>query len=123
LTVRRAERAQASVELALLLPVVVLLALLVVQAAVVARDRVHLVHSARVAARAVVVEPDEGAAHRALQRQAASADRLSVELSGDRSPGGVVTVTVRMRPATVPLVGRVVGGVVLSERLGVLVEG
>jgi Flp pilus assembly protein TadG len=123
LTVRRAERAQASVELALLLPVVVLLALLVVQAAVVARDRVHLVHAVRVAARAVVVEPDEGAAHRALQRHGTPADRLSVELSGDRSPGGVVTVTVRMRPMAVPLVGRVVGGIVLSERLGVLVEG
>lgn len=117
------ESGQASVEMALLLPVLVLLCLLVVQVVVVGRDRVLLVHGTRAAARAVVLEPTEASARDALARHGPSGDAVTVELSGDRSPGGMVTVTVRARPTTVPIVGRVLAGVVLTERLAAVVEG
>jgi Flp pilus assembly protein TadG len=117
------DRGQASVELAFLLPVVVLLLLLAVQAGLVVRDRMLAVHAVRVAARAVTVEPTEGAARRALGEQGAPVDRLTVALAGDRTVGGVVTVTVRLRPTALPIVGRVVGASEVTERLGALVEG
>ena len=119
---RRTARAQASVELAVVLPVLVLLCLLVVQLVVLGRDRVVLVHATRAAARAVVLDPTEAAARAALADQGPPADRATVELRGDTGPGGVVTVTVRARPTAVPIVGRVLGGRVLTERLAAVVE-
>ena len=47
----------------------------------------------------------------------------SVQLDGDSMPGGLLGVTVTARPTAVPLVGYVVAGVQLRERLVVLVEG
>ena len=119
----RDARGQASVELALLLPVLALLLLLAVQAALLARDRVLAVHAARVAARAVIVDPTVASARAALQRHGGASARVSVELRGDPSPGGIVTVSVAMPPTRVPIVGRVVPGGRLEERLSVLVEG
>lgn len=119
---RRDARGQASVELALLLPVLVLLLLLAAQVAVLARDRVLAVHAARVAGRAVIVDPSEAAARAALRRQGGRAAVASVELRGERHPGAILTVVVAVPPTRVPLVGRVVSGT-LEERLSVLVEG
>lgn len=119
---RRGERGQSSVEFALVLPVVAVLLLLVVQAAVFARDRILVVHAARVAARAVVVDPREQAAMAALREHDMPIERLRVELSGDTSPGSVVEVTVRLRPTAVPIVGRVVARHELGETLGAAVE-
>jgi hypothetical protein len=81
------------------------------------------VHAARAAGRAVIVEPTSRAARAALDRQGPPVDRGAVSLLGDRSPGGLVTVTVRLRPTRVPLVGRVVSAMVIEERLVVMVEG
>jgi Flp pilus assembly protein TadG len=53
----RGERGQATVELALLLPVIATLVLLVVQSAMVARDQLLVTHAAREAARAAAVDP------------------------------------------------------------------
>ena len=99
-----------------------LLLLLAVQAALLARDRVLAVHAARVAGRAVIVDPSEAAARAALQRHGGAAARASVQLQGDRTHGGIVTVVVAVPPTRVPIVGRVVGRQ-LEERLSVLVEG
>jgi hypothetical protein len=114
---------QASVELAVLLPVLLLMLLLVVQVGLVARDRVVAVHAVRVAARAAIVEPTEFASVEALRRHGLPLDRLAVSLEGDRSAGGLLSVVVVMRPTPVPLVGRVLSGVELTERLAVVVEG
>lgn len=119
----RGEHAQATAELAVLLPVVVLLVMIAVQAGLLARDRVVAVHAARVAARAVAVEPTEAAATEALRGHGAADDRARVELRGDRSPGSVVTVVVTVRPVRVPLVGRVVARHDITEQLGAFVEG
>ena len=119
----RAERGQATVELALALPVVLLALALVVQVALLARDRVAVVHAARAAARAAVVEPTVGAATRAARSSGGALSAASVQLDGDLMTGGLLGVTVTARPTAVPLVGYVVAGVQLRERLVVLVEG
>jgi len=67
---RREDGGQSSVELALVLPVVALVALAVVQAAVIAQRQVLVVHAAREAARSAAVDDDDpvGAATRGAQR-------------------------------------------------------
>lgn len=120
---RRADRGQATVELALALPVVLLALALVVQVALLARDRVAVVHATRAAARAAVVDPTVGAATRAARSAGGPLSGASVQLDGDPSTGGLLGVTVTARPTAVPLVGHVVAGVRLQERLVVLVEG
>lgn len=120
---RRADRGQATVELALALPVVLLALALVVQVALLARDRVAVVHAARAAARVAVVDPTVGAATRAVRSAGGPLGAASVQLDGNPSPGGLLGVTVTARPTTVPLVGHVVAGVTLRERFVVLVEG
>ena len=61
------ERGQATVEFALLLPLVVMVALAVVQVALIVRDHVGTVHAAREAARAASVDPDPTRATRAAR--------------------------------------------------------
>jgi len=112
---------QATVETALVLPVVVVLVLVVVQVGLVVRDSVLVIHAARSAARAVAVHPDLAAAQEALGD--VDRDRFSVALGGDVAPGGLASVTVRARPARVPLVGAAVSGLRLEQRLVVRVEG
>ena len=117
------ERGQASVELALVLPVVVVLLLAVLQAGVLVRDRLATVHAARVAARAVIVDPTPTAAAAALEAAGGRAGDATAQVGGERRAGGYATVTVRLTPARLPIVGRVVGATVLTETLTVLVEG
>ena len=107
---RGGEEGQATVELALLLPVVVVLLLAVLQLGLVARDVVLVTHAAREAARAAAVEPEPEA-----PRQAAAAsggldpDRLTVEVSDRGEPGSRVRVEVRYRiPTAVPIVGALI---------------
>jgi Flp pilus assembly protein TadG len=119
----RGDRGQATVELALALPVVLLALALVLQVALLARDRVAVVHATRAAARAAVVDPTVGAATRAARSAGGSLTSASVRLDGDTATGGLLGVTVTARPTVVPLVGHVVAGVQLRERLVVLVEG
>lgn len=118
------EEGQATVELALLLPVLVLLLLGVVQAGLVVRSAVAVTHSARAAARAAAVDPTVGAARdAALGATTLPSSAVRVTLSGDRRPGGWLSVEVRYRdPTDVPMIGRLLPPVVLSERLVVRVE-
>ncbi len=117
----RSQRGQATVELALLLPVVVVMSLLVLQVAMALRDRMVVQHGVRSAARAVIVDPDEAAARRALA-DAGLGVRADVSLRGDPRPGALVTVTVSMRPTVVPLLGRLVAGDQVRSSLTVMVE-
>ena len=117
------ERGQSTVELAVIIPILVLLILLCVQAALVLRDRVLVVHAARAAARAVIVDPQVTSAAAALQLQGPPISTASVTLSGGTQSGSLAAVTVRMRATRVPIVGRVVASTVLQERLVVMIEG
>lgn len=72
---RRGDRGQSTVELALALPVIVVLLLAVVQLAMVVRDHLLVVHAAREAVRAAVVVTSAERAD-AAQRGAVSAGPL-----------------------------------------------
>lgn len=110
---RRSCRGQATVELALLLPVVALLALAVGQVAVVARDRVVVTHSAREGARVAAV----GGSDAEIRAEVLAAARFPsgrVEVFVVRDPD-IVEVTVRYRGATdLPIVGALVDDVTME---------
>jgi hypothetical protein len=120
---RRGDRAQATVEFALVLPLLALLLVAVVQAALVVRDQVHLTRATSAAARAVMVEPELGVARRVLEEVGGGLDIREVRLSGGGAPGSLLTVTASARPTAVPLSDPVVGRIRLSERFVVRVEG
>lgn len=104
---RGADRGQSTTELALLLPVVVVLLLAVLQLGLVARDVVLVTHAAREAARAAAVDGTPRAAQRAAS--AASGllpDRMRVVATGRNGPGSRVRVRVTYRiPTSVPIIG------------------
>lgn len=103
------DRGQATVELALALPIVAVLVLGVVQLVVVARDQLAVELAAREGARAAAVAADPIGAATTAAEAATGLDDLDVSVSehGDR-----VTVLVVHRTTTeVPLVGLFVGEV------------
>jgi Na+-transporting methylmalonyl-CoA/oxaloacetate decarboxylase gamma subunit len=112
----RAQRGQAAVELALVLPVLALLALALVQVGLVVRDQVRVTFGAREGARQAAVEDDEGAVRRAVTASTRlGGHRLDVDVGDRGQPGSRVTVRVAYRaPTDLPLVGRLVGDVHLE---------
>jgi hypothetical protein len=109
---RRGDRAQASVELALLLPVVLVLVLSVLQVGILARDVVLVTHAAREGARAAATDPDPGVARAAvLAASGLDPTRVSVTttVTSGRTGAPRVRVEVAYRaPTAVPLVGALV---------------
>ncbi|MFT7599356.1 MAG: Flp pilus assembly protein TadG [Acidimicrobiales bacterium] len=118
------EQGQATVELALVLPVVVLFALLVVQVGLVAKDLVLVQHAAREGARAAAVDPTPSAARAgAFGSSSLEVARMTVTLGGSTSRGGAATTTVHYRsPTNVPLVGALVGDIALTAEVTMRVE-
>jgi len=103
------DRGQASVELALLLPVVLLLLLAVLQVGLLARDVVLVTHAAREAARAAATDPEPAVA-RSAALVSSGLDPARVEvtttITGDGTTGRRVRIDVAYRaPTVVPLVG------------------
>mgnify|MGYP000876478041 CR=1 FL=1 len=121
---RTRDRGQATVELALILPVVVIVLLVALQILVVMRDQVALGGAARAAARRAIVEPDSGRALEAA-RSVARLDpsRLAVSVGGTPRRGEQVTVLVTYVSVTdVAVVGRFTPDITLTERFVVIVE-
>ncbi|HEX2275403.1 MAG TPA: TadE/TadG family type IV pilus assembly protein [Acidimicrobiales bacterium] len=120
----RGDGGQAAVELALVLPLVLVAILAVVQVGLLVRDQVLVVHAAREAAREAAVQPAADAARQAaLAGSRLEADRLAVTVSDRGGPGSRVRVEVRYRaPARVPIVGRAVGEVDLGASATMRVE-
>ena len=108
----RPDGGQATVELALTLPVVAVLGLLLVQGAMVGRDQLIVLHAAREAVRAASVDPDPAAPRDAarLVLPGATVD------TGVRPPAGgpVVVKVVYRSPTDLPLVGPLLPDPVLS---------
>jgi hypothetical protein len=104
------------VELALALPLVFVVLLAAVQVLLVGRDQLAVVHAAREGARAAAVAADvtgEGT-RAATAASGLDTDRLSIAVHDD---GDRVTVVVRYTaPTNVPLVGALVGDVVVTGR-------
>jgi Flp pilus assembly protein TadG len=97
------QRGQATVELALLLPLVVIALLAVVQVGLVVRDQLSVVHAAREAVRVASVDPDSAHVRDAVGRVVHGA---SVEISARGRVGDTIEVTVSRRSLTnLPLVG------------------
>lgn len=118
------DRGQASVELALCLPVVAVLALLVVQAGLVVADQVAVVQAAREGARRASVDPDPAAVRAATLGGRLTPARATVSV--ERLPGtpALARVLVRHRAATeVPMVGRLLPDVELTASATMAIEG
>ena len=117
---RPAEAGQTTAELALLFPVVLLLALVLVQAALVLRDDLAVTNAAREAVRAAAVDPDPARAERAA---AAVLPGATVQMAPRPPVGELLTVRVIYRSATtVPLVGPLLPDPELTDRATMRVE-
>lgn len=121
---RRDERGQAAVELALCLPLLAALALLLVQVGLLVRDQVVVVHAAREAAREAAVTPGQAGPRRAvLASTRLDPDRLDVDLGRRGRAGTRVRVEVRYRaPTEVPMVGHLLPDVTLEASATMRVE-
>ena len=109
----RGDGGQAAVELVLVLPLLLVVALAALQVVLVARDQVLVVHAAREGARQAAVSADDAS----VTRRAAGATALERErlATGITRRGEDVTVSATYRsPTRVPLVGAMVGDVRLA---------
>ena len=110
----RAAPGQASVELALVLPVLVLLLLALVQTAVVARDELLVQDAARAAVREASVGASESRVRDAARR---ALPGVTVEVDRSGGVGDPVTVVARYHDSTnLPLIGPLFPDVVLHAR-------
>ena len=117
---RQRDRGQATVELALALPLVCLLLFGIVQVAVVGRDQLAVQLAAREAARAAATSGDPAAAGSAASHRTVALRPLIVEIG---ESGRTVTATVRYTDHTdVPLIGTLLPDVVLTATVTMAVE-
>ncbi len=121
----RGDGGQASVELALVLPLVVLLLLAVVQVGLLVRDQILVVHAAREAAREAAVDASPDAAKRAaVASSTLEHSRITVTTTGRGAAGSRVKVEVAYRaPTAVPLLGAAIGDLTLKASATMRVEG
>ena len=102
------ERGSAALEFALVLPLLLLLALALVQVGLLVRDQLVLVEAARAGAREAAVTDEEEEIHAAIDRAAATLTEEEIGSSVDRSGqrGDPVTVSLTYAaPVRVPFVG------------------
>jgi Flp pilus assembly protein TadG len=119
---QRGERGQATVELALLLPVICGLLLLIVQVGLVARAQILLTAATREAARAAAVDPDRQAALSAGTDGSGLNDAL-LDLAITDVRDGLVNVRGTYRaPVAVPFLGIIRREVHLEASLVVRTE-
>jgi len=112
------------VELALVLPLVMMLLLTVVQIGLLVRDQILVVHAAREAVREAAVDPAPDGPRRAALASSTLADgRLTVTSTGRGAVGSRVRVEVAYRATTgVPLLGAALGDVTLRASATMRVE-
>lgn len=121
---RRSEAGQATLELALGLPILALLLAGLVEVGVLAADQTRVWHAAREGARVAVVDPDASDARAAAER--AGLEPLDIEISPEpelRRQGDPLTVAVRYDPrARFPLFAPLVERVVLNAQATMRIE-
>lgn len=120
----RSERGQATVELALCLPLVALVFAGLVEVSMVAVDQVRVSHAAREAARASAVDSDPAAARAAADASGLDGLDVSVEPGAEeRSPGRPTTVRVAYPyRSRVPVLGAVFDRFVLEADATMRIE-
>jgi Flp pilus assembly protein TadG len=102
------ERGSAVVEFALVMPLLLLVALALVQIAVIGRDRLIVEHAARAGAREAVVDPDDTVVRQTVLDAAAPLDPgdVGVEIQRGGTFGDPVIVRVAYDvPVAMPLAG------------------
>jgi len=118
------ERGQATVELALCLPLVVIILAAVVQVGMVAVDHVKVWHAAREGVRVAAVDSDAEAIRRAAE--SAGLRPLEVSVAPEdlyRRQGEPVTVAVSYSPSTrVPVIGPLFAGLKLDAEASMRIE-
>jgi len=120
----RSERGQATLELALCMPVFALLMAMLVEAGGLATDHVRLWHIAREAARVAVVDPDEAEARAAAARVGLDDVDLDIDPGVDaRVRGEPLTVTASYSPnGRVPLIGELFRSLTLRATATMRIE-
>lgn len=120
----REDGGQASVELALVLPLVMILLLAVAQLGLLVRDQILVVHAAREAAREAAVDPAADAPRRAaVASSSLNGSRLTVTSTQRGAVGSRVRVEVAYRTSSaVPLLGAAVGNLTLRASATMRVE-
>ena len=118
---RPGDRGQATVEAALLLPVVAVALLAVIQVGLLVHARVMVTHAAREGVRVAATGGDHGEVTEAVVASGRLApQRLEVEVVPG---GGRVTVVVRFdAPTNVPIVGALVGDLALDAEATMRLE-
>ena len=118
------ERGQATVELALCLPIVIFLVAALVQVGIIVSDQARLWHAAREAARVAVVDPDPAR----TEEVARSSGLSSIDVDVDPSPvfrrmGEPLTVSLSFSPhGGVPLISKLFEGVDLTAHATMRIE-
>jgi Flp pilus assembly protein TadG len=105
---RRGERGSAVVEFALVVPLVLVVALALVQVAVIGRDRLLLEHAARAGARTAAVDPSDDAVRASVLAAVGPLDpaEVRIEVRRELEIGRPVAVRVAYAvPVAVPLAG------------------
>lgn len=122
---RKRESGQATVELALCLPILFLVLLALVQVGLVARDQVMLTHAAREAAREAAVDDNRSAPRKAaLARSGLDPDRMKVEVQGQKRGSRKVRARLSYRvPTKVAVVGVLVPDLTLRAEASMRREG
>jgi Flp pilus assembly protein TadG len=117
---RHHERGTAAVEFALVLPLVLVMALALVQIGLLIRDRLLLESAVRAGARAAALEPDDAAARATAMQAAPSLDAAAMDVTVARegAQGAPVTVKIGYTCAVrVPLVQWLFGASVAMTAL------
>jgi Flp pilus assembly protein TadG len=118
------ERGQTTVELALCLPIVILVLAGVVEVGLIVADQARVWHAAREAARVAAVDDDEREIAYAATR--AGLKPLDIEIEPDaihRRQGDPVTVSVTYQPeGRVPMIGRLFERLELSGTASMRIE-
>lgn len=104
---RTGERASASVEFALVLPLVLTMALGLLELGLIVKDQLVVTEAARAGARQAAVTTDDASVRQAVEQAAVSLDttRITTSISRPSTPGGPVEVDVAYdAPIAIPLV-------------------
>jgi TadE-like protein len=123
-TARPNQSGQATIELALLLPTVFLLASGIVFVGVLGSDHVRVWHAAREAARVAVVDDDPGEVRAAAERGGLQGLEIAIAPPPeDRVRGEPLTVDIAYRPvARIPLVGLLLDGIEMTASATMRIE-
>ena len=112
---RRGQRGSATVEFSLVLPLLLVLALGLIQVGLLARDRLLVEAAARAGARAAAIQDDPAAVGSAVRAAAPTLDvsATTVSITREGARGAPVTVQVNYDDEVrVPLIGWLVGSVI-----------